>query len=163
MQVSAIDRALEANEYFSRTFVLPPDLPGPEVAAVMCMDARIDPVRALGFRPGEAHIIRNAGGRLADAIRSLAISQTILGTREVMIVHHTQCGMMRYTDDEMRLMFRKARGAIVDGIAFLPFRDLVQSVLDDLELYRQSPLLRQDIPVRGFVYDVETGKLTEVN
>lgn len=161
--MSAIDRALEANEYFSRTYELPPDLPDPQVAAVMCMDARIDPVRALGFRPGEAHIIRNAGGRLADAIRSLAISQTILGTREVMIVHHTRCGMMRYTDDEMRAMFRKARGAIADGIAFLPFRDLVQSVRDDLELYRQSPILRQDIPVRGFVYDVETGKLTEVN
>ncbi|MCK9519862.1 MAG: carbonic anhydrase [Dehalococcoidia bacterium] len=160
--MSAIDRALAANRYFAETFELPPRMPNPELAAVLCMDARIDPIRTLGLHPGEGHIIRNAGGRLSDAIRSLAISQTILGTREVAIVHHTECGMMRYSDDEMRMMFRKATGAIADGIAFLPFHDLEQSVRDDLELYRQSTLLRQDIPVRGFIYDVETGRLTEV-
>lgn len=160
--MTAIDRALEENRYFTETFELPLRLPNPELAAVLCMDARIDPIRALGLLPGQAHIIRNAGGRLADAVRSLAISQTVLGTREVAIVHHTECGMMRFSDEEMRMIFRKARGAIVDGIAFLPFKDLEQSVRDDLELYRQSPVLRQDIPVRGFVYDVTTGGLTEV-
>lgn len=126
------------------------------------MDARIEPIQALGIPYGYAHIIRNAGGRVADAIRSLAISQTLIGTQEVAIIHHTECAMLTFTDDTMRTRLREERGANADAVAFLSFTDLRQSVLDDIQAYRESPLLRQDIPVRGFTYNVETGILTEV-
>ena len=129
---------------------------------MLCMDARIDPVRTLGLAPGEAHIIRNAGGRVIDAIRSLIVSQTIIGTNEVAVIHHTQCGMQTFTDAEIRQRLRQERGANADNIAFLAFTDLDQAIRDDIAIYRQSPLLRQDIPVRGFVYEVETGRLREV-
>lgn len=126
------------------------------------MDARIDPIRALGLPPGSAHIIRNAGGRVVDAIRSLVVSQTIIGTEEVAIIHHTQCGMETFTDAEIRQKLRDERNAIADDIAFLPFQDLEQAIRDDIQIYRQSPLLRQDIPVRGFIYEVDSGRLREV-
>lgn len=129
---------------------------------MLCMDARIDPIRALGLPPGSAHIIRNAGGRVVDAIRSLVISQTIIGTEEVAIIHHTQCGMETFTDAEIRQKLRDERNAIADDIAFLPFQDLEQAIRDDIQIYRQSPLLRQDIPVRGFIYEVDSGRLREV-
>jgi carbonic anhydrase len=125
------------------------------------MDARIEPMRALGLRIGDAHVIRNAGGRVSDALRSLAISQTLLGTEEVMIIHHTDCGMVTFTDDAIRGMLRE-RGVNADDVAFLPFPNLEQSVRDDIALYKQSPLTR-DLPVRGFIYDVNTGSVTEVS
>jgi carbonic anhydrase len=115
----------------------------------------------LGLREGDAHVIRNAGGRLADAVRSLAISQTLLATEEVAIIHHTDCGMVTFRDDDIRARLR-ARGADADHVAFLPFADLEQSVRDDIALYRATPMLRQDIPVRGFIYDVKSGRLNEV-
>ncbi len=126
------------------------------------MDARIDPVHALGLPYGHAHIIRNAGGRMADALRSLAISQRMLGTTEVAIIHHTECGMMTFTDDDMRRRLRAEAGVAADHISFLPFRSLEESVRDDLQMYRSSSLVRQDVPVRGFVYHVANGLLQEV-
>lgn len=157
-----IDTALEANRRFAASFSPGERPPRPSLALLLCMDARIEPIQALGLPYGHAHIIRNAGGRIADAIRSLAISQTLFGTEEVAIVHHTECGMLTFTDETIRKRLREERGANADAIAFLPFTDLRRSVLDDIQAYRESPLLRQDIPVRGFTYDVATGRLAEV-
>lgn len=131
------------------------------LAVVACMDARLDPVRALGLRDGDAHIIRNAGGRLADALRSLVISQQLLGTREIVIIHHTECGMLTFTDDHLRQRLRDELHANTD-MPFHTFRDLEQSVRDDLAAARSSPLLLPDVPVRGFIFDVRTGAICEV-
>ena len=107
-------------------------------------------------------MIRNAGGRVHDAIRSLAISQQLLGTEEVLIVHHTDCGMLTFKDQDLHDKFRKQH---IDSShqAWLSFPEIEQSVKDDIAVYHSSPLLRHDIPVRGFIYDVKTGKLNEVS
>jgi carbonic anhydrase len=163
--MTTTDELLIANRSYAEKFqkgalALPP---ARKVALVVCMDARIDPARALGLEEGDAHVIRNAGGRIADALRSLAISQELLGTEEVAIIHHTDCGMLTFTDETLRERLRKNRGADADSVAFLAFRDLDQSVRDDIAHYAASPLVRHDIPVRGFVYDVKTGRLREVS
>ncbi len=161
-QEPTIDRALAANRAFAETFL--PSPPGtPRLAVLLCMDARIDPVRALGLPYGHAHIIRNAGGRMADALRSLAISQRLLGTTEVAVIHHTECAMMTFTEADMHRRLRHEAGVDPGDMAFLPFRDLDESVRDDLRLYRASPLVRHDVPVRGFIYDIATGLLLEVD
>jgi carbonic anhydrase len=162
--MTTTDELLIANRGYAEHFrkgdlALPP---ARKIALVVCMDARIDPARALGLQEGDAHVIRNAGGRIADALRSLAISQELLGTEEVAIVHHSDCGMLTFTDESIRQRLKKSRAADADAIAFLPFHDLDQSVRDDLALYAASPLVRHDIPVRGFVYDVKSGRLREV-
>lgn len=159
---TAIDAALLANKRFAEDF-LPAEAGQPTLAVLLCMDARIDPIRALGLRYGHAHIIRNAGGRMADALRSLSISQRLVGTREVAVIHHTECAMMTFTDDDMRQRLREEAGFIADHLAFLPFRDLDQAVRDDLGVYRSSPLVKQDVVLRGFVYDVASGLLREVH
>ncbi len=158
----SIDLALAANRTFAGTF-LPSPAGTPRLAVLLCMDARIDPVRALGLPYGHAHIIRNAGGRMADALRSLAISQLLLGTTEVAVIHHTECAMMTFTEADMRRRLGHEAGVDPGDMAFLPFRDLEESVRDDLRLYRASALVRHDVPVRGFIYDVATGLLREVD
>ncbi len=161
--MSAADEFVRANERYAAGFTKG-DLPAPparHVAIVACMDARLDPARALGLEEGDAHVIRNAGGRAADAIRSLVISQQLLGTREVVILHHTECGMLSFTDEELRQKLRDDLG-VETNEAFLPFTDLEQSVRDDVEAIRSSPLLLKDVPVRGFIYDVRTGRIHEV-
>jgi carbonic anhydrase len=161
--VAAIDQTIDANNRYADGFrkgTLPMP-PGRRLAIVVCMDARIDPARAFGLEEGDAHVIRNAGGRIADALRSLAISQTLLGTEEVMIVHHTDCGMLTFTDESLRATLRE-RGVDADDVAFLPFIDVEESVRADLAAYERSPLVRHDVPVRGFVYDVRTGRVHEV-
>ncbi len=159
-----MDQVLADNRAFARAFSAQPlpARPRRKLTIILCMDARIDPYAALGLKSGDAHILRNAGGRVADDLRSLVVSQTQLGTEEVAIIHHTECGMMTFRDDDIRATIRKERGVDASHIAFLPFTDVQQSVRDDLAFYRQQPMLRQDIPVRGFVYDVNTGLLTEV-
>jgi carbonic anhydrase len=162
--MTVTDELLNANRGYAERFrlgelALPP---ARKIALVVCMDARIDPARALGLEEGDAHVIRNAGGRVADAIRSLAISQELLGTQEVAIIHHTDCGMLTFDDDGIRKRLRKSRGADADALAFLAFRDVDQSLRDDLALYAASPYVRHDIPVRAFVYDVKNGRLREV-
>jgi carbonic anhydrase len=161
--MTSIDRTLEANARYAARFDKGslPMPPGRKLTIVVCMDARIDPARALGLEEGDAHVIRNAGGRIADAIRSLAISQELLGTEEVMIVHHTDCGMLTFTDESLRRQL-KQRGVNADAVEFLPFSDVEASVLADIEAYERSPLVRHDIPVRGFVFDVKTGRVREV-
>jgi carbonic anhydrase len=141
--------------------------PGRKLAILVCMDARIDPAKALGLEEGDAHVIRNAGGRAADAIRSLAISHELLGTREIVVIHHTDCGMLTFENDDIRHKLADDLGPAAaqsaDGIDFLPFRDLDQSVRDDIAAIRTSPLIPDDIPVSGFVYDVRTGALRPVD
>jgi len=162
--MTVIDELVQANKSYAEAFTkgalaLPP---ARKVALVVCMDARIDPAKALGLQEGDAHVIRNAGGRFADAARSLAISQTLLGTEEVAFVHHTDCGMLTFTDADIRKQLKDQRSVDADHIAFLPFGDLDESVRADLRAYKASALLRQDIPVRGFVYDVKSGAVREV-
>lgn len=160
----ATEEFLQANRDYAETFEKGelPLPPARKVAVVVCMDARIDPAKALGLSEGDAHVIRNAGGRISDALRSLAISQTLLGTEEVVIIHHSDCGMLTFSDDTIRTLLRKKHGVDADAVAFLPFKDLDESVRDDIAAYKASPLVRKDIPVRGFIYDVKTGRLREV-
>lgn len=162
--MTVIEETLHANQQYASGFSKGnlPMPPGRKLAVVVCMDARIDPARALGLEEGDAHVIRNAGGRVSEALRSLTISQLLLGTEEVAVIHHTDCGMLTFTDDSLRKDVRAKLNADADHVAFLPFSDVEQSVKDDLVQYRQSTIVRQDIPVRGFVYDVKTGRLTEV-
>jgi len=162
--VDVIDELLEQNDQYAATFGAGglPMAPAKQIAIVTCMDARIHPEAALGLHVGDTHMIRNAGGRVADALRSLAISQTLLGTKEVAIIHHTDCGMVTFSDENIRQKLRDERGIDADDVAFLPFKDLEQSVRDDIAVYERSPLVRHDIPVRGFVFDVASGKITEV-
>lgn len=161
--MSEVSTFLKANERYAASFTKG-DLPMPpsrRVAVVACMDARLDPARVLGLEEGDAHVIRNAGGRAADAVRSLVISQQLLGTREVVVIHHTDCGMVTFTDAQLRQKVRDELGASTD-IAFLPFVDLEQSVRDDVTALRESPLLLRGLPVSGFIYDVKTGRLRQI-
>jgi carbonic anhydrase len=136
--------------------------PSRRLAIVACMDARLDIFAALGLRDGEAHILRNAGGVITDdVIRSLAISQRKLGTREVMLIHHSDCGMQKITDDGFRAELQEAAG-IAPQFAIESFSDLDADVRQSLLRVRRSPFLEHRDAVRGFVYDVETHRLREV-
>lgn len=162
--MAAIDELLEANRAYASHFdkahlAMPPRR---RVAIVTCMDARIVPSRQLGLEEGDAHVIRNAGGRAQDALRSLIISQQLLGTREVAVIHHTDCGMLTFRNEELRAKLRDAQGADAADVDFLPFTDVEQSVRDDVAFLRASPFIPREIPIRGFVYDVRSGSLSEV-
>ena len=159
--MSAIDDILAANREFAKQFE-PGPARSPRVAVVLCMDARIDPIRALGLPSGTANIIRTAGGRVVDALRSLAVSQAVLGSSELAIVHHTECGMAAVDDEQIRERLTERGMVAPDGMVFHTFRDLEQSLREDIAVYRGSAMVRQDVPVRTFVYDVATGALTEV-
>jgi len=137
--------------------------PGRHVAVLTCMDARLDPARFLGLEVGDAHVIRNAGGRASeDAIRSLAISQQLLGTNEVVVIHHTDCGMLTFSNEDLRKKLKQELNANAEHIDFLPFKDLEQSVRDDVATIKNSPLLLKNIEVSGFIYDVKSGRLLPV-
>ncbi len=156
---------LDANERHAATFTTGelPMPPARRLAILTCMDARIDPAKAFDLAEGDAHVIRNAGGRASDdAIRSLVISAQLLGTREFLVVHHTDCGMLTFTNEQLREQLRRDLGADASAVNFLPFADLDASVRQDVAAIRSSPLLPRDIPVHGFVYDVQTGRLREV-
>ncbi|VUC23861.1 unnamed protein product [Clonostachys rosea] len=160
---SVIPEFEAANQKYATSFAKGdlPLPPGRKVAIVACMDARLDPARVLGLEEGDAHVIRNAGGRTDEALRSLVISQQLLGTREIVIIHHTDCGMLTFTDTEIKSKIRSELSENADHIAFLPFHDLKQSVLDDIEIIKKS-LLVLDVPITGYIYDVKTGKLDKV-
>jgi carbonic anhydrase len=139
--------------------------PARKLVVLTCMDARMDPLRMLGLRAGDAHIVRNAGGRVSDdAIRSLVISQQLLGTRQVVVIHHTNCGLFNVTNDELRQRLRPILGHGVGGLDFLPLGpDVTESVRADVKSLRQHPLLAPDTVVHGFVYDVATGRIAAVD
>ncbi len=138
--------------------------PARGVAVLTCMDARIDVFRVLDLRAGDAHVIRNAGGRASDdAIRSLIITSTLFETREVVVMHHTDCGMRTFTNAELRSRVARAVGSDASDIDFLPFTDLDQSVRDDVRRIEQSAHLHADTLVNGCVYDLNSGQLRQVD
>ncbi|NTU81593.1 MAG: carbonic anhydrase [Chloroflexales bacterium] len=158
------EQFLTANAQFATAFNQGglPMPPARHVAIVTCMDARLHPEKVLGLAIGDAHVIRNAGGRAADALRSLVISQRLLGTTEIVVLHHTDCGMLTFTNDQLAARVHADLGVDVAGQDFLPFADLAQSVRDDVALLRVSPLIPKDIPISGAIYDVDTGQVHEV-
>ena len=162
--MSSIDQLLAANKAYANTFTHG-DLPSPpsrRVAIVTCMDARLLPSRALGLEEGEAHVIRNAGGCAREALRSLAVSQHLLGTTEIALIRHTDCGMGKYSNEQIQAKVADACGADTSGIDFRPFSDLEQAVRDDMTFLQSSDLIADGAVIRGFVYDVKTGALAEV-
>jgi carbonic anhydrase len=162
--MSEVDRFNEANASFAEGFdqgdlEIPPARP---LAVLTCIDARVDPARFLGLDLGDAHVIRNAGGRATDdTIRSLLISSWLLGTREFAVIHHTDCGMTKFTDPVLRDMIRDQAGVEVD-IEFLSFPDPEQSARDDVDAIRGTKGFPEGVTVSGHVYDVRTGRLHEV-
>ncbi|GCE16121.1 beta-class carbonic anhydrase [Tengunoibacter tsumagoiensis] len=163
--MSVVNEFIEANHIYAAQFQKGslPLPPGRKVAVLACMDARLDPARILGLEEGDAHVIRNAGGRAADALRSLIISEQLLGTQTIVIIHHTDCGMLTFSDDGIHHKIKQELHADADHIAFLPFTDLEQSVRDDIAFLQGSPLIPDSIEIKGFIYDVTTGKLHTVN
>jgi carbonic anhydrase len=181
--MSVLPEVLAANERYAASFTkgnlaMPP---ARQFAVLTCMDARIDPAKALGLSEGDAHVIRNAGGRASDdAIRSLVISYKLLGTREWFVIHHTNCGMETFIDDIMRrLLAQSLETAVIDAsgwhdrgqgpgstegnyINWLTIANLEQSVIDDVRRLRSHPLVPPAIPIYGYIYDVGTGRLIEV-
>ena len=157
---------LAANERYAASFTKGglPMPPARHVAVLACMDARLHPEKFLALEEGDAHVIRNAGGRASDdALRSLIISYKLLGTREFVVIHHTDCGMLTFSNDQIREMLKNDTGADASAIDFLPFSDLEASVREDVQTIRSSPLIPDDITVTGFVFDVKTGRLSEVS
>lgn len=175
---------LSANEAYTNSFGDKGSLPlppGRRFAILTCMDARLDPAKYAGLSEGDAHVIRNAGGRASDdAIRSLVISYKLLGTREWFVIHHSDCGMQLFTDEIIRgLLAKSLETATIDDsgwhdvgigggstegefIDWLTFKDLAESVSVDVKRIRNHPLVPSSIPIYGYIYDVKTGKLIEV-
>jgi carbonic anhydrase len=163
--MTATDDLLRNNESYAGSFNKAdlPMPPGKKTAVVACMDARLDPARALGLEEGDAHVIRNAGGVITDdAIRSLAISQRLLGTEEIILIHHTDCGMLTFSDDDFKRQIQDDTG-IKPGWAAEAFGDLDEDVRQSIARIKASPFLPKTDAVRGFVYEVETGRLREVS
>jgi carbonic anhydrase len=162
--MSAMDDLLKNNEDYAAGFDKG-DLPAPPakgVAVIACMDARLDISKILGLEEGDAHVIRNAGGVVTDdEIRSLAISQRLLGTTEVMLIHHTGCGMLTFSDDEFRRLILDDTGIEPEWSAEA-FADLDADVRKSMSRVTSSPFLPHTDKVRGFVYEVESGRLREV-
>jgi carbonic anhydrase len=162
--VSTTDELLRNNADYAAVFQAG-DLPLPpatHVAVVACMDARLNPYGVLGLSEGDAHIIRNAGGVVTDdAIRSLTISQRLLGTREIILIHHTDCGMLTFNDDDVKAAIEKDTG-LRPPFALEAFSDLDEDVRQSIRRIQASPFIPNKESVRGFVYDVRTGQLREV-
>jgi carbonic anhydrase len=179
-----LNEVLGANEKYASDFGDKKDLalpPSRKFAILTCMDARLDPAKYAGLAEGDAHVIRNAGGRASDdAIRSLIISHKLLGTQEWFVIHHTNCGMTLFTNEiASELLSESLETAVFDGsswsnpskeggssegayINFLAFRDLEKSVVEDVSRIRHHPLVPKNIPIYGYVYDVKSGRLVEV-
>jgi carbonic anhydrase len=159
------DILVAANEVYADDFSKGhlPMPPGRQLAIVTCMDARLDPAKFLGLEEGDAHVIRNAGGLVTeDALRSLVISHWLLGTQEVAVLAHTDCGMLTFSNDDLRAKLEDEAGADASDIDFRPFPDLEESVRGSVRTIRESPLLPDDLEVSGWVYDVRSGRITEV-
>jgi len=162
--VSVIDELVQNADSYTESFERS-DLPMPpakRVAVVACMDARLNPYGLLGLQEGDAHVIRNAGGVITDdEIRSLAISQRLLGTEAIMLIHHTDCGMLTFKDDEFRRQVQDDTGVKPEWAAEA-FDDLDDDVRQSIARIKASPFIPRKDEVRGFVYDVESGRLREV-
>ena len=162
--MSVTDQYLKNNEAYAGTFTGPLPLPpSKHVAVVACMDARLDVYRILGLGDGEAHVIRNAGGVITDdEIRSLAISQRLLGTKEIILIHHTDCGMLTFRDDDFRQQIQEDTG-IKPEWAAESFENLEDDVRQSIARIEASPFIPRKDQVRGFIYEVESGRLREVS
>jgi carbonic anhydrase len=162
--MSATDDYLANNARYAESFSGPLPLPpSRHVAVVACMDARLNVYAILGLHDGEAHVIRNAGGVVTDdEIRSLAISQRLLGTREIILIHHTECGMLTFTDDAFKRAIQDETG-IKPAWSAEAFPDLHEDVRQSVARIQASPFIPHKDAVRGFVFDVATGKLNEVS
>ncbi|KAH8814720.1 carbonic anhydrase [Flagelloscypha sp. PMI_526] len=139
--------------------------PAKKLIIVTCMDARLDPAAHLGLSEGDAHVIRNAGGAAQDTLRSIVISQRLLGTREIAVFHHTGCGMLTFSSQQLRDKVKEetpAAADLVKGIDFLEFSDLEGSVKSDVKLLKESPLVLEGTVITGWVYEVESGKIKQV-
>ena len=162
--MNVTDELLRNNEAYASSFdkgALPLP-PGKKVAVLACMEARLNPYGALGLKEGDAHVIRNAGGVVTDdEIRSLAISQRLLGTEEIILVHHTDCGMLTFTDDQFKKQIQDETG-IKPPWAVEAFGDLDEDVRQSIARIKASPFIPKKHSVRGFVYDVSNGRLREV-
>ncbi len=179
-----VNEVMAANARYVAEFGDKADLPMPpgrRFAILTCMDARLDPAKYAGLAEGDAHVIRNAGGRASDdAIRSLVISYKLLGTREWFVIHHTDCGMLTFDNDTMvRLLQGSLKPATVDAsgwhdsaagggtdegkfVNWLSFSDIAKSVLEDVRRIRSNPMVPADIPIYGYIYDCKSGALLEV-
>jgi carbonic anhydrase len=159
--MSVVDEVTAANQRYASAFSKGdlPTPPGRKFAVVTCMDARLDPARFLGLEEGDAHVIRNAGGLVNDeTIRSLVISHHLLGTKEAVVIGHSGCGMLTFTNADLH----EKLGPASESIDFQPFPDLTASVRDSVETIRSHPLLPDSFDATGFVYDVETGRIEPV-
>ena len=165
--MSVTDEVLNTNKTYARSFNLGhlPMPPARKLAIVACMDARLTVEQVLGLKTGDAHIIRNAGGIVTeDALRSLIISQQLLGTEEVIIINHTDCGMLTFKDDDLRHNLESKTGKIaVAPTHFHAFTDIEENLRQQIARVKSHPWIPKHIPVRGFVYDVKTGRLHEVH
>jgi carbonic anhydrase len=161
--MSVTDELLENNARYADSFTGPLPLPpARQLAVVACMDARLNVYAILGLAEGEAHVIRNAGGVVTDdEIRSLAISQRLLGTREIVLIHHTDCGMLTFTDDQFKRSIQEDTG-IKPAWSAEAFPDLDEDVRQSIARILASPFIPHKDAVRGFIFDVATGKLNEV-
>jgi carbonic anhydrase len=162
--MTVTDELLTNNDAYAAEFTKGelPLPPAKHVAVVACMDARLDPARVLGLEEGDAHVIRNAGGVVSDdAIRSLAISQRLLGTDEIILIHHTDCGMLTFSDDDVKAQIHEDTG-IRPTFALEAFADPDDDIRQSIARIQASPFVPRKDKVRGFVYEVETGKLREV-
>src|SRR3712207_2472445 len=160
--MSVTDEFLNANQAYAEGFSGPMPLPpSRQVAVVACMDARLEVYRVLGLKEGEAHVIRNAGGVVTDdVVRSLTISQRLLGTREVVLIHHTDCGMLTFTDDAFKADIQAETG-IKPSWAAEAFDDPAADVRQSIARIRANPFVPHSDAVRGFVFDVASGRLEE--
>jgi carbonic anhydrase len=163
--MSVTEELLRNNAIYAESFEKG-DLPLPparDVAVVACMDARLDVHKILGLEEGDAHVIRNAGGVITDdEIRSLTISQRLLGTREIILIHHTDCGMLTFSDDELKAQIHEEVG-MKPHFSMESFSDLEEDVRQSVARIQASPFIPHKESVRGFIYEVETGRLREVN
>lgn len=163
--MAVTDELLQNNTNYAGSFDKSdlPTPPGKHVAVVACMDARLNVYGMLGLSEGDAHVIRNAGGVVTeDVIRSLTISQRLLGTREIILVHHTDCGMLTFSDDEVKQQIQDDIGVKPD-FALEAFSDLEVDVRQSIARIQASPFVSHKDSVRGFIYEVETGRLREVS
>jgi carbonic anhydrase len=168
--MGVLDEVLAANAEYAADFGARSELglaPARQFAILTCMDARIDPAKYAGLSEGDAHVIRNAGGRATDdAIRSLVISHKLLGTNEWFVIHHTECGMESFTEEKMRSLLEESLGTDeLEPDAYLDWLTIAQrehSVLDDVVRIRAHPVVPNAIPIYGYIFDVKTGRLVEV-
>ena len=163
--MSAREEILSANGRYAASFDKGdlPMPPGRRFAVLTCMDARLDPARALGLEEGDAHVIRNAGGLASDdAVRSVVISHSLLGTQEAFVIGHTDCGMLTFTNEGLRARLSEERGVDATHLDFQPFSDVAERVRASVCRLRETPLLPDSYAVQGFVYDVGSGRIEPV-